>query len=96
MSIMPLPSAWRRSAMKRSGPEGGYSFGPPCSVSRYSQITGESNRIVPSSSTKVGILPSGFSRISSRCGVMPPTTVRTVFSRSDKPISCAAIITLRT
>ncbi len=51
---------------------------------------------VPSSSTKVGSIPSGFSRMSSRCGLMPPTTVRTQLSRSMTPVSAAAIITLRT
>jgi N-methylhydantoinase A len=41
MSSMPSPSASRRSAVRRSG-HAGNSFGPLCSVSRYSQITGES------------------------------------------------------
>ena len=42
VSSMPSPSDWRRSATSRSGNFSGNSFSPPCSVSKYSQITGES------------------------------------------------------
>ena len=41
VSSMPSPSAWRRSATSRSGYFSGKSFSPPCSVSKYSQITSE-------------------------------------------------------
>jgi len=95
MSNMPSPNASRRNASSRSGQDGN-SFGASCSVSRYSQMTGESYNTLPSSSTSVGIFPSGFSRISATCGVVPPTTVRIVSIRSVSPSSCATIITLRT
>src|SRR5262249_48248694 len=52
--------------------------------------------IVPSSSTRVGSFDSGFSFISSRCGLVVATTVRTQVRRSTSPNSCAAIMTLRT
>ena len=42
VSSMPSPSDWRRSAKSRSGKFSGKSFAPVCSVSKYSQITGES------------------------------------------------------
>src|SRR5262245_58318712 len=52
--------------------------------------------IVPSSSTKVGSFDSGFSFISSKCGLVVATTVRTQVRRSTRPSSCAATMTLRT
>ncbi len=59
-------------------------------------MTGESYSTVPSPTSNVGILPSGLIFISSRCGVVPPVTVRTVRMRSCSPISWIAIMTLRT
>jgi len=51
---------------------------------------------VPSSSTSVGSLFKGLSPNSSSAGAKTETTVRTQWSLSAKPISWAAIITLRT
>src|SRR5215813_8371970 len=52
--------------------------------------------IVPSSSTRVGSFDSGFSFISSKCGLVVATTVRTQVRRSTRPSSSTAIMTLRT
>ena len=61
-SMTPVPSACRRSDSIRAGPAAGNSRGVPPSPSRYSQMTTESNSVPPSSSTRVGILPSGLRR----------------------------------
>src|SRR6185503_6982899 len=71
-------------------------FSPPCRLSRYSQMTEESNSTLPSSVISVGILPSGLKRISSRLAVEDDTSVFTVSMRLASPVSCANTITLRT
>jgi hypothetical protein len=51
---------------------------------------------VPSSSSRVGSLLKGLSACSSLLVVVIATGVRTSDSRSTRPSSCAAIMTLRT
>ena len=77
-------------------PVGGNSGGPPLRLSRYSQMTIESNMTRPSSSTSVAILPSGLVRIKSRFGFFIATTLRTRSICFSMPFSFAQIITLRT
>src|SRR4051812_21187115 len=74
---------------------GGNSFGPVPMLSRYSQITGESNSACPSSVVSAGTFISGFSgaRVSFACTGL--TVVGTSSMRAAILCSWATSMTLR-
>ena len=76
-SSRPSARAWRLSAGQRSRPAGGNSRPPPARLSRYSQMTAESIRTVPSASTSVGILLNGLSSMIAAFGLPIAATLRT-------------------
>jgi hypothetical protein len=65
---MPSPSACWRSAVQRAGPAAGKYLRPLARLSRYSQMTGESNSTCPSSVARLGTFISGFSAARSALG----------------------------
>src|SRR5450631_2824787 len=95
-SMMPVPRASRRSAIHFSEGSEGNSLGPVFSESKYSQMTRESYSTLPSSSISVGILFSGLWAITSELSFVTATSTLMVSTRGASPVSCAAIIALRT
>src|SRR5258707_11438987 len=93
---MPSPSACWRSAFHRAAPDAGNSLPPPARLSRYSQITGESNSTCPSSVVRLGTFIKGFSGASDSFACTGLTAVGTSSMRSARPCSCATTMTLRT
>src|SRR5258707_13083767 len=93
---MPSPSACWRSAFHRAAPDAGNSLPPPARLSRYSQITGESNSTCPSSVVRLGTFIKGFSGASDSFACTGLTVVGTSSTRSARPCSCATTMTLRT
>jgi len=96
MSSMPVPSAHQRRACQRAGPDAGYSVIGGLVVSRYSQITSESNKALPSAVVSVGILLKGLNRCSSTFGIAIAVTERTRSTCPSRPFSKTHIDTLRT
>src|SRR5712691_3892502 len=92
-SRMPSASACSRSAANRAAASLGMIRPPPARWSRYSRITRESNRVVPSSSRSVGILPSGFCRRTVSAGLA--VSAGSIAIAPSRPNTLAPILILR-
>src|SRR6188508_715977 len=93
---MPSPVACSLSAVHRAGPVAGKSLRPECRLSRYSQITGESKTVVPSSSVNAGIFLSGLACARAGFSWTGETIVVISSMFLSSPVSRANTRTLRT